>query len=207
MLTRWLKKPVEPAPAESHEEHASTTVPAVSSLPVEAQEATVVVTGHSFDPPKSSTPVAATASVVRSKVSQPVTAGVWRRTGEVVASLVGAGVSTTHSLVVMVLALVGVTLALMAGGIGAVALTWLVLDEQPNAAYRSMTSVPQHTLQDSSKNGYVLLLGFGAAARSACRCRRPRSRSATNRSPSCRRGTVRPRSSATREKSACADRK
>ena len=164
MLTRWLKKPVEPAPAESHDEHASTTVPAVSSLPVEAQEATVVVTGHSFDPPKSSTPVAATASVVRSKVSQPVTAGVWRRTGEVVASLVGAGVSTTHSLVVMVLALVGVTLALMAGGIGAVALTWLVLDEQPNAAYRSMTSVPQHTLQDSSKNGYVLLLGFGAAA-------------------------------------------
>ena len=79
MLTRWLKKPVEPAPAESHDEHASTTVPAVSSLPVEAQEATVVVTGHSFDPPKSSTPVAATASVVRSKVSQPVTAGVWRR--------------------------------------------------------------------------------------------------------------------------------
>ena len=27
-----------------------------------------------------------------------------------------------------------------------------------------MTSVPQRTLQDSSKNGYVLLLGFGAAA-------------------------------------------
>ncbi|MCS6317183.1 MAG: hypothetical protein H8K05_05285, partial [Nitrospira sp.] len=169
MLTRWLKKPVEPAPAESPDVQASATVPdepplGASSLPVETQDATVVVTDHSFDPPKSSAPVAADASVVRSKVSQPVTAGVWRRMGEVVASLVGAGVSTTHSLVVMVLALVGLTLGLMAGVIGAVALTWLVLDEQPNAAYRNMTSVPQHTLQDSHKNGYILLLGFGAAA-------------------------------------------
>lgn len=169
MLTRWLKKPVEPAPAESPDAQASTTVLdepplVVASLPVEAQEVTVVVADHSFDPPKSSAPVAADESVVRSKVSQTVTAGVWRRMGEVVASLVGAGVSTTHSLVVMVLALVGLTLGLMAGVIGALALTWLVLDEQPNAAYRNMTSVPQHTLQDSHKNGYILLLGFGAAA-------------------------------------------
>lgn len=45
----------------------------------------------------------------------------------------------------------------------AVTLTWLVLEEQPSAAYRNMTSVPQQTLQDSSRNGYLLLLGLGAA--------------------------------------------
>lgn len=60
--------------------------------------------------------------------------------------------------------MVGLVLFVVGGSLAAVALTWLILEEQPNAAYRTMTSVPQQTLQDSSKNGYILLLGLGAAA-------------------------------------------
>jgi hypothetical protein len=60
-------------------------------------------------------------------------------------------------------ALVSLVTALLAGGVGLVVVTWLMLEEQPNPAYQSMTSVPQLSLQDSQKNGYFLLLGFGAA--------------------------------------------
>jgi hypothetical protein len=54
------------------------------------------------------------------------------------------------------------TAALLAGCLGVIALTWLMLEEQPTPAYRTMTSMPQRALEDSQKNGYFLLLGFGA---------------------------------------------
>lgn len=169
MLTRWLKKPAEPVPDEVVEANPPATVsdeaPApVPALPVEQQEPAVVAVERPPDEQETVAPMHVYAPVARPKPSQPAGAGAWTRMGELVASLVGAGVSTTQSLVVMALALVGLTLVLIGGVVGAVALTWLVLEEQPSAAYRTMTSVPQRTLQDSSKNGYVLLLGFGAAA-------------------------------------------
>ena len=169
MLTRWLKKPAAPVPDEVVEADPPATVsdeaPApVSAVFVEQQEPAVVAVERLPDEQEAVAPMPVDAPVARPKPSQPAGAGAWTRMGELVASLVGAGVSTTQSLVVMALALVGLTLALIGGVVGAVALTWLVLEEQPGAAYRAMTSVPQCTLQDSSKNGYVLLLGFGAAA-------------------------------------------
>ncbi|HRB16871.1 MAG TPA: hypothetical protein PK224_13830 [Nitrospira sp.] len=169
MLTRWLKKRAEPVPAEVAEATPPATVsdeaPApVPALSVEHQEPAVVAVERPPDEQETVAPMPVDAPVARPKPSQPVGAGAWTRMGELVASLVGAGVSTTQSLVVMVLALVGLTLVLIGGAVGVVALTWLVLEEQPSAAYRTMTSVPQRTLEDSSRNGYVLLLGFGAAA-------------------------------------------
>ncbi len=169
MLTRWLKKPAEPVLDKVAEAEPPATVPdeapaPVPALSVEQQEPAVVGVERLQDEQETVAPMHADAPVARPKLSQPAGAGAWTRMGELVASLVGAGVSTTQSLVVAALALVGLTLVLIGGVVGAVALTWLVLEEQPSAAYRAMTSVPQRTLQDSSKNGYVLLLGFGAAA-------------------------------------------
>lgn len=169
MLTRWLKKPAEPVPNKVAEANPPVTVPdeaptPVPAVSVEQQEPAVVTVERLPDEQEAVAPMHVYEPVARPKPSQPAGAGTWTRMGELVASLVGAGVSTTQSLVVMALALVGLTLVLIGGVVGAVALTWLVLEEQPSAAYRTMTSVPQHTLQDSSKNGYVLLLGFGVAA-------------------------------------------
>ncbi len=169
MLTRWLRKPADIVPAEAGEASSSMTVPAeppapLPSWPVERQEAAVVVTDRPLDPPERSAPLSMEAPVDRPQPSRPAVAPAWRQVGEAIASLLGAGVSTTRSLVVLLLALVGLALVLSAGAVCAVALTWLVLEEQPSAAYRNVTSVPQHTLEDSSKNGYFLLLGFGAPA-------------------------------------------
>ncbi len=169
MLTRWLKKPAAPVPDEVAEANPPATVPdeapaPVPAMSVEQQEPAAVAVEGLHDEQETEAPMRADAPVARPQLSRPAGAGAGTRMGELVASLVGAGVSTTQSLVVMALALVGLTLVLIGGVVGVVALTWLVLEEQPSAAYRTMTSVPQHTLQDSNKNGYVLLLGFGAAA-------------------------------------------
>lgn len=169
MLTRWLRKPADIVPAEAGEASSSVTVPdeppaPLPSWPVERQEAAVVVTDRPLDQPERSAPPSVEAPVDRPQPNRPAVAPAWRRVGEAIASLLGAGVSTTRSMLVMLLALVGLTLVLSAGAVCAVVLVWLVLEEQPSAAYRNVTSVPQHTLEDSSKNGYFLLLGFGAPA-------------------------------------------
>ena len=169
MLTRWLKKPAEPVAPEVSAVPPATPVPAepvapVASQAVEEAVPVAVVMEQPYEHIEQ-----APAAVVEEPTHRPTRiqsagGGVWSRVAEAAASLVGAGVSTTRSLVVLVLALVGLVLFVVGGTIAAVALTWLILEEQPNAAYRTMTSVPQQTLQDSSKNGYLLLLGLGAAA-------------------------------------------
>ena len=169
MLTRWLKKPAEVVQPEVSAVDSSTAVPgeplaSVVPSPVEESVPAEVVTEPPLEQMEQAPPVLAEEPAPRPKPSQPIGGGLWSRVAEVAASLVGAGVSTTRSLVVLVLGLVGLVLLLVGGTVGVVALTWMVLDEQPSAAYRTMTSVPQQTLQDSSKNGYLLLLGFGAAA-------------------------------------------
>ena len=169
MLTRWLKKSAETVSPAIPAADVSTTAPAeplvsVSSVSVEEVAPAAVVMEEPREHVEQAPPVITQESAPRHKPIQPIAAGMWSRVGGAAASLVGVGVSTTRSLVVLVLALVGLALFLVGGTVGVVALTWLVLEEQPSAAYRNMTSVPQQTLQDSSKNGYLLLLGFGAAA-------------------------------------------
>ncbi|MBI4000321.1 MAG: hypothetical protein HY348_00865 [Nitrospira defluvii] len=165
MLTRWLKRPADVASVgASH----PTTIPDEPVPPVappvgERPEATPLVTDRPVGRSDDSTPLHGEQPAPRSKPSKPAVGQAWHRIGRTVTSLIGAGVSTTRSLIVLVVALIGLTLAILAGSVGAIALTWLILEEQPTPAYRTMTSVPQHTLQDSQKNGYFLLLGFSAA--------------------------------------------
>jgi hypothetical protein len=70
--------------------------------------------------------------------------------------------STTQALVTTLAALAVLSTALLVLGIGAVAMTWLVMEEKPTPAYQSLTAVPQRFLTDPKKNAYVLLLGFDA---------------------------------------------
>ncbi|MGZ9159138.1 MAG: hypothetical protein ACXW36_09775, partial [Nitrospira sp.] len=164
MLTRWLSKPKDVAPADATQ---STTMPHELVSPVapsidERSEVTALVTDRPVDQSGESTPLHVEQPALRQKPSKPAAGQAWRHIGRVATSLIGAGVSTMRSLVVLLVALVGGVLTIVAGTIGAIALTWLFLEEQPTSVYRTMTSVPQHTLQDSQKNGYFLLLGFGA---------------------------------------------
>ncbi|WHZ24032.1 MAG: hypothetical protein OJF47_003144 [Nitrospira sp.] len=165
MLTRWLKKPAPVASAEVDYPASPLDEPAfpsASSL-VDPQEATTVVVESPEDQPGKAKPVAVEASLVQPKPRKPAEGRDLHRIGQAAVSIVSAACSTTRSLVISVLALIGLMLVLMAGAVGGIALTWLVLEEQPTSAYHNMTAVPQHTLQEPGKNGYFLLLGFGAA--------------------------------------------
>ena len=169
MLTRWLKKPAEPVAPEVRAVSPPTPVydepvVAVAFPPIEEAVPAAVMAEQPSEEIEQAPAVVAEEPPIRPARIQPAGPSVWSRVGEAAASLVGAGVSTTRSLMVLVLALIGLVLFAIGGTIAAVALTWLILEEQPNAAYRTMTSVPQQTLQDSNKNGYLLLLGLGAAA-------------------------------------------
>lgn len=169
MLTRWLRKTAEPVPSEESAVAPVTAAPVEPEVPIAPEPTgdavpTATLAEQPDEPVEQASPVVADEPHHRPKLVQPAGGGLWRRVGEAAASLVGAGVSTTRSLIVLVLGLVGFTLLLIGGAIAAVAVAWLILEEQPSAAYRNMTSVPQETLRDSSKNGYLLLLGLGAAA-------------------------------------------
>jgi len=169
LLTRWFKKSAAPIHADTGavaEVAPSVDQPPVAEAPLPLHEETPAepLEEPVLEPVAEAAPVLVHEPPQRPALSRPAGKPVWTRVGEVVASLVGAGVSTTRSLVVMVLALVGLVLFLVGGTVAVVALTWLVLEEQPSAAYRNMTSVPQQMLQDSTKNGYFLLLGLGASS-------------------------------------------
>ncbi|MEQ1794664.1 MAG: hypothetical protein ABL970_10775 [Nitrospira sp.] len=75
---------------------------------------------------------------------------------------VGSCFSTTRALVMSIVGLAVLCVAMLAVAIGAVGLTWLAMEEKPSPAFQSLTTTPQRTMMDSSKNGYLLLLGFEA---------------------------------------------
>ncbi|UVT15242.1 MAG: hypothetical protein H8K04_15695 [Nitrospira sp.] len=72
--------------------------------------------------------------------------------------------STTRAIVTTLVGLVVLSGALVALGIGVVAVTWLIMEEAPSPLYHSLTTTPQRTLSDYKKNGYLLLLGIEAPA-------------------------------------------
>lgn len=170
MLTRWFKKSATTVPADAGavaEDAPPVDEPSLAAeapLPLHEDTPAEPVEEPALESVAQAAPALVHEPPPRSALSHPAGKPVWTRAGEAVASLVGAGVSTTRSLVVMVLALVGLALLLVGGTVTLAALTWMVLEEQPSAAYRNMTSVPQQLLQDSTKNGYFLLLGLGASS-------------------------------------------
>ncbi len=81
-----------------------------------------------------------------------------------ISSFIGSCFSTTRSMVLLCVGLVLSCAVLMAVGIGAVGLAWVVMEAPPSSAYRNLTTSPPLALTDSRKNGYFLLLGFDAPA-------------------------------------------
>ncbi|MDF0677069.1 MAG: hypothetical protein P0120_22440 [Nitrospira sp.] len=79
-----------------------------------------------------------------------------------IAGFVGSCFSTTRAIVVTCVSLVMLSGVLIALGIGAVGLTWIIMEESPSPAFQRLTTTPQHTLSDFKKNGYFLLLGIDA---------------------------------------------
>jgi hypothetical protein len=77
---------------------------------------------------------------------------------------IGSCFSTTRALVTSIVGLAVLSVAIVAMAIGAVGLTWLVMEEKPSPAFQSLTTPPQRAMMDSGKNGYLLLLGFEADA-------------------------------------------
>ena len=81
-----------------------------------------------------------------------------------ISSLIHSCFSTTRAIVATLIGLVVLSGLFVALGIGAIALTWVIMEEPPAPAFQSFTTIPQRTLSDSKKNGYTILMGLEASA-------------------------------------------
>jgi hypothetical protein len=81
-----------------------------------------------------------------------------------ISSFIGSCFSTTRSIVLLCLGLALFGVVLVAVGIGAIGLAWMVMEASPSPVYHNLTTSPPQALTDSRKNGYFLLLGFDASA-------------------------------------------
>lgn len=70
--------------------------------------------------------------------------------------------STTRAIATTATAFVVLMAAVATLGLGAAGMAWLVMEEQPTPAFNHLTTVPQRTVLDAKRNGYLLLLGFDA---------------------------------------------
>jgi hypothetical protein len=77
-----------------------------------------------------------------------------------IAGFISSCFSTTRAIVVTCIGLVVLSGILIALGIGAIGLTWIIMEESPSPVFQSLTTTPQRTLSDFKKNGYLFLLGF-----------------------------------------------
>ena len=81
-----------------------------------------------------------------------------------ISSFIGSCFSTTRSIALLCLGLALSSVALVAIGIGAVGLAWMVMEAPPSSVYHNLTTSPPRASNDSRKNGYFLLLGFDTSA-------------------------------------------
>ncbi|MEO6306888.1 MAG: tetratricopeptide repeat protein [Nitrospiraceae bacterium] len=77
-----------------------------------------------------------------------------------ISSFIGSCFSTTRSIVMLCVGLALFCVVLVAVGIGAVGLAWMVMETPPSPVYQNLTVSPPQVLTASTKNGYFLLLGF-----------------------------------------------
>lgn len=82
------------------------------------------------------------------------------RARSAIAGFISSCFSTTRALVVTCIGLVMLSGILIALGIGAIGLTWIIMEESPSPLFQSLTTTPQRTLSDFKKNGFLFLLGF-----------------------------------------------
>lgn len=74
------------------------------------------------------------------------------------------GFSTTRAIATAFIGFVVLSVMVVAMAIGAIGLMWVIMEEPPAPAFQSLTTIPQRTLSDSKKNGYLALIGMDAAA-------------------------------------------
>ncbi|HEY5626537.1 MAG TPA: hypothetical protein VIR79_01185 [Nitrospira sp.] len=77
---------------------------------------------------------------------------------------IGSCFSTTRSLTVLALAIATMIVVVALLGVGALAVTWMAMEEPPSALYQRLTAAPPRVMTDMKKNGYFLLMGFDAPA-------------------------------------------
>ncbi len=82
----------------------------------------------------------------------------------VIAGFIGSCFSTTRAIVATCVGLVMLSGIFTALTIGAIGLTWIIMEESPSPVFQSFITTPQRTLSDFKKNGYFLLLGIDASA-------------------------------------------
>jgi len=164
LLGRWLKKSSEAPAAETPVVEEPVHEPVEARPPVESgamrREAAASAVDVLFDRTSAPKPAPTEESVAKPRPKKQMGGRAASQARMAVTILVGTCFSTTRSLILSLVALVGLVIALAAIAVGAAGLTWVFLEEQPNGAYHNLTAVPQRTLQDASKNGYFLLLGF-----------------------------------------------
>ena len=81
-----------------------------------------------------------------------------------ISSFIGSCFSTTRSMVLLCAVVALSCVVLGAVGIGVIGLAWMVMEAPPSPVYHNLTASPPRTFPDSKKNGYHILLGFGASA-------------------------------------------
>ncbi len=81
-----------------------------------------------------------------------------------ISSFIGSCFSTTRSIALLCVGLALASAVLVAVGIGAVGLAWMVMEAPPSSTFHNLTTSPPPALTDSRKNGYFLLLGFDVPA-------------------------------------------
>ena len=81
-----------------------------------------------------------------------------------ISSFIGSCFSTTRSIALFCLGFALTCVVLVAVCIGAVGLAWMVMEAPPSSVYHDLTTSPPEAVTDSRRNGYLLLLGFDAAA-------------------------------------------
>jgi hypothetical protein len=101
---------------------------------------------------------------VASPRPRPRRAGRMARIRIGISSFIGTCFSTTRSIVLLCVGLTLSSALLVAIGIGAIGLAWIVMETPPSSVYHDLTLSPPQASTDSRKNGYFLLLGFEAPA-------------------------------------------
>ena len=82
--------------------------------------------------------------------------------GTAIAGFLRSCFSTTQAIVRTVIGLTVLVGGGIALGLGALALTWMIMEEPPSPTFQSFTTTPQRTLSGVQKNAYTLLIGIDA---------------------------------------------
>ena len=85
----------------------------------------------------------------------------WVRAGLMTVTDVTVNATRIAVRLVLLLTTMGVGLPLLT--ISLIAATWLAMEQKPNEAFLELTQAPPHAAEEPTRNGYFLLLGFGAS--------------------------------------------